>query len=30
MAQYQDIDVQMADLDIESEENGSFEFTERR
>lgn len=28
MAQYQDIDVQMADLDIESEENRSFEFTD--
>lgn len=28
MAQYQDIDIQMADLDIDSEENGSFEFTE--
>lgn len=28
MARYQDIDVQMAELDIELEENGNFEFEE--
>lgn len=28
MARYQDLDVQMAYLDIDSEENGSFEFAD--
>lgn len=28
MARYQDINVQITDLDIDSENNGSFEFAE--